>query len=53
MNSAEIERLFAHLEYQRDVRHDPDEDRRVQFRAGWGDATERERVYKSDTLEKG
>jgi hypothetical protein len=52
MISAGIEQLFARLEYERDVRHPPDERRRGQFRAGWEDATERGDVYATETLER-
>lgn len=50
--SAEIEPLFACLEYEHDVRHPPDERRRGQFCAGWGDPAERGEVYATETLEQ-
>ncbi len=51
MTSAEIEQLFARLEYARDMRRPPDQRRRGQFCVGWEDATERGEAYANETLE--
>jgi hypothetical protein len=47
-----LEKVIAGFRYEVDVRRPPDEYRRRQFRAGWEDATKRNRVYAPTTLEQ-
>jgi len=50
MTPLEIRQLFSQLQYERDVRKQPDERRRGQFRAGWEDRTIRGKIYDEGTL---
>lgn len=50
MTPDSIQETFAQLEYQLDKRKSPDMRRRLQFRAGWEDATKRDRLYTGVTL---
>jgi hypothetical protein len=43
-----IQEAFALIQYVRDGRRSPDEQRRGQFRSGWEDATKRGKVYTPD-----
>src|SRR2546428_2873916 len=52
MKPAEVERLFAELKFDRDVRRPPDDRRRVQFRIGWENATVRQRTYSESMLSR-
>ena len=50
MSENEILQAFAGFRYEADVREPPDNLRRGQFQAGWGDATGRSREYTDSTL---
>jgi len=52
VKSADIERLFVQLKFDRDDRLPPDAARRGQFRAGWEDATVRSQSYAETTLRR-
>lgn len=47
-----VKRRVAEFQYEVDVRNPPDEFRRRQFAAGWGDACNRDRVYSPVTLKQ-
>jgi 5-methylcytosine-specific restriction protein A len=50
MNEVEIVQAFASFRYATDEREPPDNLRRGQFRAGWGDATVRNQECTDSTL---
>src|SRR5437764_14032367 len=52
MKPADVERLFAELTFERDVRRQPDDRRRVQFVLGWQDATVLATSYAGSTLKR-
>jgi hypothetical protein len=52
MSEAEILQAFAGFRYATDEREPPDNLRRGQFRAGWGDAADRKQEYTDSTLSR-
>ena len=52
MTPTEVERLLRRLRFNHDVRKTPDDYRRRQFRAGWGDASVPGKQYTDDTLNR-
>lgn len=51
MNETEILQALARFRYKTDEREPPDNLRRGQFRAGWGDKIERKQDYSDKTLD--
>lgn len=52
MTPENIQKVFSLLQYDQDNRNFPEERRRGQFRAGWQDATHRNKKYAKGTLQR-